>query len=144
MTESQKQPNKGGRPAFVPTDDERKMVSQMVAVGIPQDEIAMCVRDGIDVKTLRKAFGHEIATAKTRANARVAGSLFNRAINGSDTAAIWWTKSRMGWSEKQALDLTNSDGSLKPQPGLTIDPSKLSTETLRELLAAMKANEGGE
>ena len=41
---------------FKPTEEERKLVEQMGAVGIPQESICLVVRDGIDDKTLRKAF----------------------------------------------------------------------------------------
>ena len=40
-----------GRPAHVPTDENRNMVESLSGFGIPQDEIARLV--GIDPKTLR-------------------------------------------------------------------------------------------
>ena len=45
------------------------------------------------------------------ANAKVAQSLFNQAINGNTSAAIWWTKSRMGWKETrdQNVSVTKND-----------------------------------
>ena len=46
-------PKKVTKPTFKPTDEERKLVEQMSAVGIPQSNIAMVIRDGIDDKTLR-------------------------------------------------------------------------------------------
>ena len=33
------------------------------------------------------------------ANYQVAKSLYEQAVGGNVTAAIWWTKARMGWSE---------------------------------------------
>jgi len=86
------------------------MVSQMCAVGIPQESICRVVRDGIDDKTLRKHFRAELDTAVAKANAMVGGTLYNKAINGDTTAAIWWSKTRMGWSEKQRLEHTGKDG----------------------------------
>ena len=72
----------------------------MSAVGIPQDSIARCIRDkGIDVKTLRKHFREELDTAATKANAMVGGNLYNKAVGGDTTAMIWWTKTRMKWSD---------------------------------------------
>ena len=97
-------PKRITKPSFEPTEDERKLVKQMCAVGIPQDSIAMVVRDGIDVKTLRKHFRRELDTAKIEANAKIGGTLFNRAINGDTTAAIFWAKTQMGWKETTVFD----------------------------------------
>jgi len=125
-----------GRPPFEPTAQQRQMVEQMVAVGIPRDEIALCL--DVSLPTLRRHFKREIATAATKANARVGASLFNKATSGDTGSMIWWTKSRMGWKEKQDLNLSNEDGTLKPTPAVALDLSKLSTETIRELLDAMQ------
>ena len=92
-------PRSKGQPAFKPTDEERKLVKQMSAEGIPQSNIAMVIRDGIDDKTLRKHFRKELDTAATKANAKIGGTLFNKAVNGDTSAAIFWAKTRMGWKE---------------------------------------------
>jgi len=92
---------KRGQPAYKPTDEERLLVEQMTAVGIPQESVAMVLRDGIDLKTLRKHFRRELDTAKIKANAKVGGTLFNKIMNGDTTAAIFWAKTQMGWKETQ-------------------------------------------
>ena len=91
-----------GRPAFEPTDEHRKLVRDMVAAGIPHESIARVI--GISRNTLEKHFREEIDTAAAEANAKVAMTLFEKALSGDTTAMIWWTKSRMGWSEKQKLE----------------------------------------
>ena len=96
------------KPAFQPTEEERKLVEQMTACGIPQESQCRVVRNGIDAKTLRKHFKLEIATAATKANAKVAGTLFDKAMSGDTTALIWWTKTRMKWSEKQEIEHSGS------------------------------------
>jgi len=128
--------NKGGRPEFQPTDEQRERVADMVAVGITYEQIAAVI--GIAEGTLTKHFAHELATAKAEANAKVGKSLFVRAVNGDTSAAIWWTKAQMGWKERKDVDLSSSDGSMTPKPG--IDASKLSTEALREIMAAKDAD----
>ena len=95
------------------------MVEQMSAVGIPQDSIARVLRDGIDEKTLRKHFRQELDTAATKANAKVAGTLYNKALSGDTTAAIWWSKTRMGWKETQVSEHTgnvNFNTYMQPKP----------------------------
>ncbi len=80
------------------------MVEQMCAVGIPQESISLMVRNGIDDKTLRKHFRRELDTAKIKANAKIGGTLFNKAIGGDTTAAIFWAKTQMGWKETDRLE----------------------------------------
>jgi hypothetical protein len=89
---------------FKPTDEERALVEQMSSVGIPQESIGLVIRDGIDDKTLRKHFRRELDTAAIRANAAVAGALYKSALEGGTQAAIWWTKTRMKWSDKQEIE----------------------------------------
>ena len=75
----------------------------------------MCVRDGIDDKTLRKHFRAELDTAVHKANTKVAGTLFQKAIAGDTTAMIWWTKARMRWSERHEVG-GNDGGPIEIKP----------------------------
>jgi hypothetical protein len=85
-------------PKHNPTDEQRKTVKAMIGYGIVQTDIATVI--GIDPKTLRLHYASEIATGAIEANAQVAQSLFKAATKGGNmTAAIWWTKTRMGWKE---------------------------------------------
>jgi hypothetical protein len=95
---------------FKPTDDERTLVSSMVAVGIPQDHIALVLRDGIAPKTLRLHFRRELDTAKIKANAKIGGTLYKKAMAGDTTAAIFWAKTQMGWKETNVQENTGKDG----------------------------------
>jgi hypothetical protein len=100
---------------YKPTDENRKLVEQMSAVGIPQDGIAAVLE--IDRKTLAKHFHTELDTAATKANAKIGGTLFNKAMNGDTTAMIWWTKARMRWSETSVQEIHRKDISDKPLTG---------------------------
>lgn len=100
-----------GRPAFVPVDAERRQVEALSGYGLPIDQIAVLVREGIHVDTLRAHFAPELISGKARANAGVGRTLHQRAIGGDTTAAIWWSKTQMRWREVQQHELTGLDGS---------------------------------
>ncbi len=93
---------------YVPTDDDRRQVEEMARIGTPQEGIAKVL--GIDPKTLRKYFREELDTAAEIANAKVGGSLYDMATNGNVSAAIWWTKARMRWSETAKHEITVDGG----------------------------------
>ncbi len=102
----QMQRKKVGPPTFKPTDEERALVERMTGVGIPQESICRVIRDGIDDKTLRKHFRHELDTALILANTEVSGSLYNKAIGGDTSSIIWWEKTRQGRKETTTMDHT--------------------------------------
>jgi hypothetical protein len=85
------------RPAYKPDDSHRRQVEAMAAYGIPEPDIARVV--GIDPKTLRKYYRDELDLGSTKANAQVAGFLFNAARSGNVTAQIFWLKTRARWKE---------------------------------------------
>ena len=64
-----------GRPAFQPTDEQRKNVEVMVSLGIPEEKICLLVRDRRDKpicrSSLRKHFKRELETGATKLNAKV-------------------------------------------------------------------------
>jgi len=97
-----------GRPAFEPTADERKKVETLSGYGLPMDQIAILIRDGISIDTLRAHFETELKSGKAKANVRIAQTLFQKAMSGSEAAMIWWTKSQMRWSERH--EITGVDG----------------------------------
>jgi hypothetical protein len=98
---------KNGRPPYEPTDQGARLVRELAGFGVPQTAIATILE--IHVETLVKYYGREFATGKAMANAKVAKSLYRKAIgNGPSavTAAIFWAKTQMGWRElKTAAEL---------------------------------------
>jgi hypothetical protein len=98
-----------GQPPHDATEERRKYVRSLAAYGTPQDQIARVL--DIDSKTLRLHYRDELDLAVIEANAKVAETLFRQATReGNTTAAIWWTKSRMGWKERQAHEHSGPDG----------------------------------
>jgi hypothetical protein len=97
-----------GRPAWEPTDKDRRQVQAMSAYGIPETEIAVAL--GVTPPTLRKYCREELDTGATRANARVAEFLYTGILGSANqepfgeeksrvTAAIFWLKTRAHWKE---------------------------------------------
>ncbi len=94
------------KPSYKPTDIERSQVNTMVISGITQEVIAACMNDGegIDVKTLRKYYKHELDTAKAIAVANMGRKLYERGIKGSTTDAIFYLKTQGGWKETSVVE----------------------------------------
>lgn len=88
----------GGRPSYKPTDRDRTTVEVMCGGGIHREKIALAL--GIDEKTLRKHFRTELATGDAKMQALVMAALRRNIVGGNVTAQIWYTKARMGWSER--------------------------------------------
>ena len=128
-----------GRPAFEPTDHERKQVEAMSGYGLPIEQIAVLVRDGIDYDTLRKHFAQELISGKAKANAQAGQTLFQKVVAGDTPATIWWTKTQMRWAETHRLEHTSPDGSMTPKPAL--DVTKLSPSAIDEILNAIENQE---
>ena len=101
------------RRPHAPTETTRTEVKALAGFGVREDEIALYI--GIDPKTLRKYYRSELDTGHINANATVARSLYNQAVNGGNTAAaIFWLKSRAGWREKTDINHLSEDGSMSP------------------------------
>ena len=96
----------GGRPPHEPTEANRQKVITCAAVGIPQMDVARLL--GMSINTLRKHYLDELETGSIEANVAIGGTLFNKAKSGDTTAMIWWTKARMGWTDKQGDDSADS------------------------------------
>jgi hypothetical protein len=102
-------------PPFRPTDEQRRSVERMAAVGIKHSDICKVIinprtNKPLDEKVMRKHFRHELDAGYVKANTAVAQSLYDQAVKaGNVAAAIWWTKARMGWSETNKL-LHATDG----------------------------------
>lgn len=99
-----------GRPAFVPVDHERQQVEALSGYGLPHDQIAILIRGGISVDTLREHFAKELVSGKAKANGQIGKTLFQKAAGGDTAAMIWWSKSQMRWAETQKHEHTGIDG----------------------------------
>lgn len=92
-----------------PTDESRRMVKALAAVGIRYEDIADKIE--ISADTLVKYYKKELDDGRVDANAAVARSLYEQAKTGNTTAMIFWLKTRAGWKETDRHEITGADGS---------------------------------
>lgn len=83
-------------------------VKSYSAVGMPQEDLASLL--GISVDTLSKYYDADYKQGVSQANAKIAGRLFKKGMDGDTTAMIFWLKTRARWSEKNTLELMGKDG----------------------------------
>lgn len=100
---------KPGRPAWCPTDDERRMVQACMASGdFTQEAIAAAL--GVDHETLVKHCKAELTDGRQSLNAKVSATLAKKALDGDMTAIIWYEKTRRGYRDTSRHELTGADG----------------------------------
>jgi hypothetical protein len=117
-----------GRPAFQPSEEQRRVVEAMVGFGIPEAEICGLIRNPngkpIDEKTLRKHFREEIATGASKVKFMVGQFMVASILGTGDHAdfvplkdekaraslALLFAKSRMGWKETTVNEHANTNG----------------------------------
>lgn len=112
-TVAQRRGDVGPNGEHVPTATSRALVEVWAHVGTRQDVIALEM--GICPVTLRKYYADELDIGKSRANQRVALTLYEKAIAGDNTAMIFWLKSQAKWSERQAGDSEDNPLHIKSQ-----------------------------
>ena len=99
------------RPRHQPDAFHRRQVEALAGYGIPEVDISGMI--GIDPKTLRKHYRHELDHGHTKANAKVAENLYRKATGeGREavTAAIFWLKARARWKEVSVNEHSGLDG----------------------------------
>lgn len=106
------------RPSFQPTEDQRRQVKKMAAVGMPHDLVAEII--GITSKTLRKYFRRDLTRGDAEGKLRIASKLMQSVDAGNVTARIYMAKMRLGWREDRQVPPPLSPPSfvvtVEPQP----------------------------
>ncbi len=91
-----------------PTEENRRLVKMLAAVGARVDDIG--TKLGISHDTVLKYYRQELEEGRIDANAQVAQTLFQQAKSGNTAAMIFWMKTRAGWKEKTTHELVGADG----------------------------------
>jgi len=91
-----------------PTRESRQQVIELSSYGVPQEDISKVI--GIDRKTLGKYYREELDTASLKANAMVAGKLYQKCMDGDSASIFFWLKTRAKWKETHTLEHTGKDG----------------------------------
>ncbi len=89
-------------PAYKPSESERRRVMMLVVCGIARDKIARHL--GISSPALDRHFADELDNGNDIANAAVAGSLYQNAVDGTVSAQIFWMKSIARGGDKDVGD----------------------------------------
>jgi len=85
-----------------PGKKSRDIVLKLARIGTPQEVIGDVL--GIHRETVAKHYRRELDLSAAEANAEVANSLYQSAVSGNTTAAIFWCKTRLGWKETAVLE----------------------------------------
>lgn len=83
-------------------------VATMALAGFTQKQMSDALR--ISHETLHAHYKYEMENGRVNTMTQVVQSLAQRAIAGSDAAAIFLAKARLGWSDRQQVELTGKDG----------------------------------
>jgi hypothetical protein len=113
------------RTAIEISDAMRADVRRFAEIGTPYTIIARIM--GMSVATLKRRCRAELDAGIEVANARIALTLFETAMNGNTTAMLWWEKTRSGRRE-----------------GSASDPLGIGTRTADAITSDMSAREAAE
>jgi len=116
---------------FESTPERRNQVEVLAGFGLPQHQIAVLL--GCDPKTLRKHFETELAVGDAKATAKVAQTLYNKAVAGDTASLIFWMKARAGWRERTVQEHTGPDGKEPVSIQVRFVSPKLETSSVQEL-----------
>ena len=126
----------GGRPPFVPSEEQRLMVQILVSNGISQATIARNIHrvrgdHGIDLKTLRKVFRHELDYGYADTEARMGASVVREGLKGNVMAARYWLQTHAGdeWKTtenvRHGLTADTPRDAFQGRPTLIIQPVRM-------------------
>lgn len=88
-----KRVNKGGKQnKYIPNDEHRAMVIALARISAPLKMMKDAI--GLDEDTILRHYKKEVEETAVRSLAKVANTLFQRAMQGDNTCLIFWLKTR--------------------------------------------------
>jgi hypothetical protein len=93
---------RGGMPAFVPTDNQRRFVAAMAGIRMKWDEIQLLIvnertKRPIGRATLAKAFKHELAAGAAKLDSVITTRFYDALARGEPWAVQMGLRNRFGW-----------------------------------------------
>jgi hypothetical protein len=105
-------------------DAERRVFIETVAgYGMPLEEIALLLKPPVSVEDLRRDYAVELEMGPAKANLETVAMLRSAVKKGNVTAAIYWTKAKMGWVEGKGAN----KGESPTESGSLTGPFKMPT-----------------
>jgi len=112
-TAKKAEPNKGGRPARVLSDEELGQVEALASV-LPQEDIRhwFGISDGTwhRITVRQPEVLERYKRGKVRAIAKIGNRVMQKALDGELGAACFYLKTQAGWRETNRHELTGKDG----------------------------------
>ena len=129
---SQKPRNRGGRPPFEPTAEQRRLCEAMAGLLVPRETICDLI-GGISPMTLRKHFRKELDQGRENIKARLKDMLLRQAMNGNVRALTFLIDRLCPELPKPAMRLEGHEGPPLTQTiiirgGLPEPPSETGAE----------------
>ncbi len=97
-----------GRPAWEPTDAERRVVEHYVSIGFTHEQIGLIMEKSVD--SLTRHCRRELDAGKLKAHAQIGGKLYSEAMKGNTALLIFYAKTQMGWKETVRNEHSGLDG----------------------------------
>jgi len=137
---------KVGRPRFEITPEVCEKVENLSAQGLTVEQISLVL--GINKSTMfdkqneYSDFSDALKRGRGKGVANVTNALYTKAVDGDNTAMIFYLKNRAGWVDKQEVQSTVEQRHI-------IDLTRIPNDQLEQLENAFKqpdtgASEGGE
>lgn len=134
------------RPPEPPTDDERRRVELYAGYGLTQVQMGALLKRS--KHWLREHMADELEHGKALMHSQVAGVIVREALRGNMTAAIFYAKTQMRWSERvhHQHNIHEQMGAPIPAEAFDIlDDDELEfLERIARKLAAHRDTGGGE
>lgn len=108
-----KMPGENPETDHTPSPARRKRVRRLAGLGVPPLQIAASL--GCTLSQLNELYSAE-QLAGAAETSEIAGSALLSAVQeGNVQAAIWWSKARMGWTEKAELELNGGESPIRTE-----------------------------